>query len=211
MRIGKIIISAVAAIAAFGVSLGIVETCNYLSSFLQAFNPNIAKIETAPTIFNEQMLIEAEQPKIAESDEYVHKEFSEFGEDGYYYIIGTPKIGENPKGFKDFEYFSLDTVRIEEKTYKIIPVKPTGIVHTKDVFNFVQLNVNDENITFTTEKRKGISYKLEGKFVEEVITVKDSDNDDYKDTVVIKGRLTKWKNGVKIAEADVNFGFTIGC
>jgi hypothetical protein len=141
----------------------------------------------------------------------VHREFTEPVEDGYYYLIGTPAIENKPKGFKDFDYFGLETYRFEPKTYKRIPVKPNGFVYTNRLLHFARLKISGKQISFTTESQNGVSYRLEGKFVDEIITVKTSYGEDEMETVVIKGLLTKWKNGVKIAEAKVNFGFTIGC
>jgi hypothetical protein len=206
MRLQKIIMSAAAALTAFGASVGLLGIGSYLYSALQSSKLNISNIEPVTIPTYQPPVIKTEQPETSEVEKYVHKQFSEPGEDGYYYLIGTPA-----KGFKDFDYFMLDTYRIEEKTYKRVPVKPTGWFSANISFNFARLRISGKKISFTTETQKGVFYRLEGRFVDEPITVKDSDGEDYADTVAVKGLLTKWKNGVKIAEAQVNFGFTIGC
>ena len=203
--------SAAAALTAFAASVGLLEIGSYLYSAWQPSRLNISNIEPVPIAVYPLPEIEKEQSQTPEDEKYVHREFSEPGEDGYYYLIGTPAIRNKPKGFKDFEHFHLSTYRIEEKIYKRIPVKSNGFVYTNRPFDFARLKISGKQLSFTTETENGVFYRLEGKFVDEIITVKDSDGEDYTDTVALKGLLTKWKNGVKIAEAKVNFGFTIGC
>jgi hypothetical protein len=41
--------------------------------------------------------------------------------------------------------------------------------------------------------------------------LKDSSGEEYSVDAVLKGRLTKWRNGVKIAEAKVKFAMSHGC
>jgi hypothetical protein len=211
MRLQKIIMCAAAALTGFALSVVLLEIGSYLYSELQPLKLNVSNVEPIPIATYQPPVIKKEPPKTSEDKKYVHKEFSEPGEDGYYYIIGTPAMENKPKGFKDFDYFHLVTYRIEEKTYKRVPVKPNGWFSTNISFNFARLKISGKKISFTTETQKGVFYQLEGRFVDETITVKDSYGKDYTDTVAIKGLLTKWKNGVKIAEAKVNFGFTIGC
>jgi hypothetical protein len=210
MRLQKIIICAAAALTGFAAGTGPVEIGRYLYSAWQPSKPNVSTTEPVPVTLYQPPEIKKEAPQPSE-EKYVHKEFSEPGEDGYYYLIGTPAFRNKPKGFKDFDYFMLDTYRIEEKTYRRVPVKPNGFLWTNSFFDFARLKISGSKISFTTKTQKGVFYRLEGRFVDETIPVKDSDGEDYADTVAIKGLLTKWKNGVKIAEAQVNLGFTIGC
>jgi hypothetical protein len=211
MRLQKIIICASAALTGFAVSTGLLEIGSYLFSALQPSKLNVSNVALIPTATYKPPAVKKKQPQTSEDNKYVHKEFSEPGEDGYYYIIGTPAIGNKPKGFKDFDYFQLETYRLEKETYKRVPVKPNGWFSTNISFNFARLKISGKKISFTTETQKGVFYQLKGEFIDETITVKDSTGEDYADTVAIKGLLTKWKNGVKIAEAKVNLGFTIGC
>ena len=211
MNLPKIILSAAVALTTFGAGVGLLEIGSYLYSALQPLKLNVSNIEPVPIAIYQPPVIKKEPTKTTEDKKYIHKEFSEPGENGYYYLIGTPAIGNKPKGFKDFDYFQLETYRIEEKTYKHVPVRPNGWVYTNRLFDFARLKISGKKISFTTETQKGVFYQLEGRFVDETITVKDSDGEDVADTIVIKGLLTKWKNGVKIAESKVNFGFTIGC
>ena len=209
MRLPNIILSAATALTAFAASVGLVGIVSYLSAPLAIPKLNVIRINFAPMVTNQPPVIKKEP--MPEDKPYVHKEFSEPGEDGYYYIIGTPKLENNPKGFKDFRHFELSKYRLEEKTHNRIPVRPIGAVYTNISFDFARLEISGKKISFTTVTQNGVFYRLEGKLVDETITVKDSDGEDYSDTVAVKGILTKWKNGVKIAEAKVNFGYTIGC
>jgi hypothetical protein len=56
-----------------------------------------------------------------------------------------------------------------------------------------------------------VSYQFDGKFVDEEIKLKDEYGEEYTETVYLKGRLTKWRDGKKIAEAKVRFGISHGC
>jgi hypothetical protein len=210
MRLQKFIISAAAMLTAFAGSVGLLEIGRYLYSPLPPSKLVVSNIEPV-SIADYQPVIKQEVPETPEAKKYVHKEFDEPGEDGYYYLIGTPAFDYKPKGFKDFDHFSLNTFRIEKKNYQRVPVKPNGWFSANITVNFARLKISGKKISFTTETQKGVFYRLEGNFVDETMTVKDSDGEDYTDTVAIKGLLTKWKYGVKIAEAKVNFGYTIGC
>lgn len=211
MRLQKIILCAAALLTAFGTSIGIVAVGKKSALLFAPFKPDISSIESVTVKDFQPITIESETPKKAE-EKYVHRDFKKVGEDGYYYIIGTPKIDNLPRGFKDFEYFNLYREGFYNAIKEFSDEIPQGSVVLKnDLFRFAKLTVTDNKISFTTEKQKGISYRFEGNFTDETITVKDSYGKDYTDTIAVKGTLTKYKNGVKIAEAFVNFGFTVGC
>src|SRR5688572_21693396 len=112
MRLQKIIMCVAAALTGSALSVGLLEIGSYLYSELQPLKLNVSNVEPIPIATYQPPVIKKEQPKTSEDKKYVHKEFSEPGEDGYYYLIGTSAIGNKPKGFKDFDYFQLETYRI---------------------------------------------------------------------------------------------------
>lgn len=210
MRTQKIMLSAAVTLSTFVISIGLLEFSNYLYLAVPPLKQNISSVEFGNIGTYQATETKMEMPENPK-EKYVHKEFSVPGEDGYYYVIGTPELENKPKGFKDFDYFEINTYRIDEKTAKPVSIKPNGYVYASKPFDFEQLKLDDQKISFTTKAQNGIYYQLDGKLVDEKIVVEDSDGEAYTDTVAIKGLLTKWKNGVKIAEAKVKLGFTIGC
>ena len=78
-------------------------------------------------------------------------------------------------------------------------------------FEFSWLNIANKRISFVTQSKKGVSYQFDGKFVEEEIKLKDENDEEYTEKVVLKGRLTKWRDGKKIAESKVKFSELFGC
>jgi len=75
-------------------------------------------------------------------------------------------------------------------------------------YRFKTLSVKRDNFTFTTMSRGGVSYSFAGKFLKGgVYAAGDLDED----TPVLEGTLTKFRDGQKIAEANlklVYFGGT---
>lgn len=139
-------------------------------------------------------------PVDAEPEE---KTFCGFDAGGEYYIIG-----DLPKGFEDF-----DTLRIVTRDYETdpedvdgIPISPKGYVLTSKEFKFTRINIAGKQISFKTQTRKGISYQFAGKFVDE-----PKASDEKRDYPELVGRLTKKRDGKKIAESKISFGIMCGC
>ncbi|HQU85874.1 MAG TPA: hypothetical protein PKY59_22300 [Pyrinomonadaceae bacterium] len=211
MRLEKIVLCAAALLTAFGASIGIVAVVQKTASFFAPFEPEISSIGRVNVENFQSLATESKTPEKAE-EIYVKREFDKTGEDGYYYIIGTSDIDDQPKGFKDFDFFELNKTGYDKKTDKFFPIKPNGSIYTaNDSFNLPRLKISGEKISFTSIKRRGISYQFEGNFTDETIPAKNSIGKEYLETIALKGKLTKYKNGVKIAEAYVNFGYTVGC
>lgn len=127
----------------------------------------------------------------------------EFITEGAYYIIGN-----QPKGFKDIDGLEIiatdyaDELPPESYNGRI---PPKGYISTNKEFNFTRINIGNGRIAFETETKKGVSYKFVGEFIEgEKIEYKTAEGVEYVDYAVLKGRLTKWRNGKVVAEAEVN-------
>lgn len=127
---------------------------------------------------------------------------------GDYYIIGGA-----PEGFEDCEWMTVTMMSFEnspEENRGFVSIPPTGSVSAgreSEPLKFMRTGIFNETIAFVTEKRNGISYQFVGKLIDgEEVRL-----DDYTDTAVIKGTLTKLKNGKKVAEREVKFGLYEAC
>lgn len=212
MKLQKIILCAAALLTAFGASLGLLEIGSYLSA---AFEP--LKVEfklpepiASPVYAPARRIAETKTPVPAPTAAPETAQAPEdWIEDGYYYIIG-----DRPKGFAGFDYIRLDTHVYNKELNKFVPVKPSGWIGTeKEFFDLSRVNITNKRISLVSSTQKGISYQFDGKFIEgEEVKAKYRDGSgEYTDTVILKGRLTKWRRGVKIAEAQVKLGVTEGC
>lgn len=167
-----------------------------------AVQPITTQLKTAPT----PPVVEVSVEQTISTVESEEKPVYEFDAGGDYYIIG-----DLPEGFKDFEGLSITTKNYEnasaENDYAGVPVPPEGYIYMKKEFKFVRINIADKQISFETEDVRGISYQFVGEFIEE----EEIKNGEYSDYAVLKGRLSKMKNGLKIAESEVKFAYAHGC
>ena len=119
---------------------------------------------------------------------------------GYFSIAGTV-----PKEFRDIDTIHLagdygakekppfyGMIRLKTRRAADYPLlKPTG---------------TGKNISFTTKAVRGVSYQFTGAF-----TRLDVENVDVaSNAVVLKGKLTKLKNGKEIAQSNVGFTYFPG-
>lgn len=217
MKLQKYFLCLAVALAAFGLSLGLIDIGRYLRT---AFSAEAKKEEPARTLTVEEItypprVVESEISQVAEQPSPVieseENTAPEFYPDGDYYIIG-----DLPKGFKDFETLSIVTVNYvkasEEDNYQYVPIVPKGFVEAKKEFNFTRINIANKQIAFETEAKNGISYQFFGEFVEEEeIKIKAKDGEEYTEYAVLKGRLKKMRDGKKIAESEVKLAYMHGC
>jgi hypothetical protein len=212
MKLQKIILCVAVALTSFGTSLGLLEIGSYLSSSvraaLQPLRVEIKPLEPfTPLTYAPERLPEFEQPV----DTPVEKTRPEVWVESGYYLI----IGDNPKGFANFDNIMFDMDEYDEKLGKVVADKPFGIFcNTDNVLNqfITRMNIKGKRLTLETDEQRGVSYQFDGKFIKEEVKAKYSDGSgEYTATAVLKGRLTKWRNGVKIAEAEVKFAYTMGC
>jgi hypothetical protein len=208
MKLQKIILCVAVALTAFGASLGLLEIGSYLRA---AFEPLKVELKVpipirSPVVYP-QRIPDFKQPVFVPAEE-PEEEPEDWAETGDYYIIG-----EKSKGFEDFEWLSVVTREYNEKLGKVVAVKPNGSAVTeKQEFKFSWINLTGKRISFITKSRKGVSYQFDGKFIEaEEIKQKTPSGDEYTIEAVLQGRLTKWRNGVKIAEAKVKLAISHGC
>jgi len=210
MKLQKIILCAAALLTAFGASLGLLETGNYLRAAFQSSKAEIKPLRPVPVptvILRQPVPVVRETPvytppEVSNSDE---SESCDFDKTGNYALYD-----EAPKGFEDFDTLSVVTRVYTDKYPDGIAVKPQGSLLMKREFKFSRTNIDEQRISFVTEAKKGVSYQFDGKFVEEKVKTKE-DGGEYEQTIVLKGRLTKWLDGKKTAEAKVRFLEMCGC
>jgi hypothetical protein len=218
MKLKNFLYRLAAILTAFALGVGFFNAAQYLQTFFQ--EPEIETVETVvkretlifPPRVEPASLIEAKlyaQPEpIADSKEEREVKFSA---DGVYDIIGNL-----PKEFKDYISLDITTRSYEdvaaENRYVGDPIPPEGSLSTsekssKDVtFDFKRINIADKQIAFETETKKGVSYKFVGEFInEEKIEYKTAKGYEQTQYAVLKGRLTKWRDGKKIADIEAYF------
>jgi hypothetical protein len=204
MKLQKFILCAAVALTAFGVSLGLLEIGSYLRAAVQPAKREVQSVRPIPAptaILQSAEVVKAPEitpPEVSNSD--ADDASCEFDEEGDYVLVG-----ESPKGFEDFDFLSIVTTFYNSKTEKVIPIKPYGWIQTTKKFSTSWLGITGKRISFITQARKGVSYKFDGKFVDEKLKLKDENGEEYTEQVLLKGRLTKWRSGVKIAESKVRF------
>ncbi|HVE57728.1 MAG TPA: hypothetical protein VNB22_12920 [Pyrinomonadaceae bacterium] len=210
MKLQKIILCVAVALTAFGASLGLLEIGSYFGA---VFEPSKIEIKTpeplASPVYAPARIPEFKPPAFTPTVETKPEiEPEDWDKTGYYYTID-----DRTKGFADFEWLQLDTSKYDQKLGKVVKAKPKGWIDAANrYFQLSSINITGSRISLVSEKQKGISYRFDGKFIEEEeVKYKDEDGEEITDKAVLKGRLTKWRNGVKIAEANVKFGFTVGC
>jgi hypothetical protein len=116
-----------------------------------------------------------------------------FNPDGQFWILG-----DTPHDFSEFGAINLNAKRSRQ-----LPPQGFELNNGKRV-RFKTLTVKRDNFTFTTFEIGGASYAFSGKFLKGgVYSAGDLD-----DTIpVLKGTLTKFRNGQKVAEANLTFSY----
>jgi hypothetical protein len=114
-----------------------------------------------------------------------------FDPDGSFWIHGNP-----PNDFSDFGGINLNAKRLRR-----LP-SPGVQSNNGSTYRFKTLTVKRDNFTFTTVTVRGVSYSFAGKFLKGGVYAA-GDLDD--ETPVLEGTLTKFRDGKKVAEANLKF------
>lgn len=189
---------AVGAIAfVFGISF--FGAVRFLSTFYITAKPKAAAAESIKpaTDFAKQIV----QP--AETVITTNSEFDATGE----YL----SVDELPKEFKDFSILSITARDYENTTDEFPngkPIPPEGFLHAARKHKFTRISIGDRHIAFETEAKRGISYKFSGEFIDSDRWERDEELNSY---VVLKGTMTKVRDGKKIAKIKIRFTFDESC
>ena len=121
------------------------------------------------------------------------KRSARFDPDGTFWILG-----DTPNDFSEFGAINLNAKRSRQ-----LSVQGFELNNGKRL-RFKTLTVKRDNFNFTTFELGGVSYAFSGKFLKGgVYSAGDLD-----ETIpVLKGTLTKFRNGQKIAEANLTFSY----
>jgi hypothetical protein len=112
-------------------------------------------------------------------------------------------IGNAPKGLE--EVGSIDLFR-SGRNRPFTSHSHSGVATTRGiVYRFQSISVSQNNFTFKTRARSGISYSFSGRFLKGGVYA-EMDSSAW-DQPLLEGTLTKFKNGKKIAESRMRFSY----
>lgn len=120
---------------------------------------------------------------------------------GYYSLVG-----DHPRGFKNFDTIQYWHKR-DEQSGPDISERLSGVTADEGVhYRYSTISITRRQFVFTTVKVKGISYSFNGRFlrIDFVNTEMDLDKP------VLVGNLRKYRNGRKVAEANVKLSYFAG-
>ena len=121
------------------------------------------------------------------------KTSARFDPDGSFWLHeSTPP----PNEFSDFGGINLNAKRLRR-------LPSSGLqLNNGTTYRFKTLNVKRDNFTFTTISIRGVSYSFAGKFLKGGVYASGILDDE---TPVLEGTLTKFRDGKKVAEANLKF------
>jgi hypothetical protein len=118
------------------------------------------------------------------------KTSARFDPDGTFWIHG-----EHPADFSEFDSINLNAKRVRY-------LGPAGLRTRTALHHYKTLIVKRDNFTFTTMSIRGVSYSFTGKFLKGGVYASGILDDE---TPVLEGTLTKFRDGKKVAEANLKF------
>ena len=124
------------------------------------------------------------------SPTFTQRKQARFDPDGSFWIHGTP-----PPEFSDFDSINLNAKRLRY-------LNDPGLLMRTTRYRYKTLTVKRDNFSFTTMTVRGIFYTFSGRFLKGGV-YGAGDLDD--ETPVLEGTLTRFRNGKKVAEANLKF------
>src|SRR5947209_815036 len=124
-----------------------------------------------------------------------------FGE-GRYFIDGKA-----PRGFNEFEYLYLEggSFKLSPDKKRMVADSPAALkgelYKGRRKFKLRKATMEGDALTFESQAAAGLSFQ----FSRTVFNARPPSDADAK--IGIKGRLSKWMNGKKVAEALVTFSY----
>jgi hypothetical protein len=116
-----------------------------------------------------------------------------FDPDGAFWILG-----DKPADFSDFDSINLNAKGLGRLN------KPGLIAGATTLYRYKTLVVKRDNFKFTTMTVRGVFYTFSGKFLKGGVY---GSGDLDEDTPVLEGTLTKFRDGKKVAEANLKFTY----
>ena len=185
MRLKVYFLRIALATVTFVFGVGLFSAGQYLKSFFETKPP-----EAAVAVDKQEVVqVVPVTDKTAQTEEIPEEDY---GNGGIYEVID-----DLPDEFADFSSIEIidrdfETVGKEYPYGK--PIPPEGFLETKQTYKLRRISVSRQKLSFETETKKGISYKFAGEFT-----------DDHETSAILKGRLTKMRDGKKIADGDFRF------
>jgi len=99
------------------------------------------------------------------------------------------------------DFSDLGGINLNAKRLRRLP-SPGLQLNNGTTYRFKTLNVKRDNFTFTTMSIRGVSYSFAGKFLKGGVYASGILDDE---TPVLEGTLTKFRDGKKVAEANLKF------
>lgn len=118
---------------------------------------------------------------------------------GYYSIQG-----EAPKGFQNIDsiqYWRQDSSG-PDVSERLSGVNLVGGTR----YRFAAITVNRKNFSFTTRKVNGVHYSFSGRFLRTDFL----DDELTEEKAVARGTLVKYKNGIRVARANITLSYFAG-
>lgn len=120
---------------------------------------------------------------------------------GYYSLVGT-----HPRGFENFDTIQYWQKR-DEQSGPDISERLSGVIADESThYRYSTISITRRRFVFTTRKVKGISYSFNGRFLTTGFVNAEMDLDKP----VLVGNLRKYRNGRKVAEANVKLSYFAG-
>lgn len=119
-----------------------------------------------------------------------HKSAARFDPDGTFWIKG-----DTPADFSEFDSINLNAKRARY-------LEPPGLRTRTTLLRYKTIVVKRDNFAFTTMTVRGVYYAFSGKFLRGGV-YGAGDFDD--ETPVLEGTLTRFRDGKKVAEANLKF------
>lgn len=120
---------------------------------------------------------------------------------GYFSLVGKP-----PKEFENFDTIQYWDAR-DEQTGEDVSSRTSGVNETGGVvYRYAKLSVTRQTFVFTTKTVRGVSYKFSGRFLRSDFVGAEMDFE----RPVLVGTLGKYRNGKRVATANVKLSYFAG-
>lgn len=115
-------------------------------------------------------------------------------------------VGKHPKGLENFDTIQYWSKALEQSGPDISE-RLSGVTADEGVrYRYSSINITRRKFIFTTVKVKGISYSFSGRFLRTDFVNSELDFDKP----VVAGTLSKYRNGRKVAGANVKLSYFAG-
>lgn len=120
---------------------------------------------------------------------------------GYFSLVGKP-----PKGFENFDTIQYWRAQ-DEQTGADISSRTSGVNETGGVvYRYATISVTRQTFVFNTRSVRGVSYKFSGRFLRSDFVGAEMNFE----RPVLVGTLGKYRNGQRVATANVKLSYFAG-